>query len=86
MGIEQTKTLISTRSEENANRLLTAGWTLLLVADRCEGEHLRAEYHFIEILTDDKQVIHYACDAYDHYDYSAGRFKTTQQFHPVSAS
>ncbi len=39
MGIEQSKTLISTRSEENANRLLRAGWTLLLVADRCEGQH-----------------------------------------------
>lgn len=38
MGIEQTKTLISTRSEENANRLLRAGWTLLLVADRSEGQ------------------------------------------------
>ncbi|MNI90650.1 hypothetical protein D3C76_1665010 [compost metagenome] len=37
MGIEQTKTLISTESEENANRLLRAGWTLLLVADRREG-------------------------------------------------
>lgn len=39
VGIEQTKRLISTRSEENANRLLMAGWTLLLVADRCEGKH-----------------------------------------------
>lgn len=39
MSIERTKRLTSTRSEENANRLLRAGWTLLLVADRCEGEH-----------------------------------------------
>ncbi|KQN42147.1 hypothetical protein ASE98_13145 [Pseudomonas sp. Leaf48] len=46
MGIEQTRTLISTRSEENANRLLTAGWTLLLVADRCEGEHQWLVYQF----------------------------------------
>ncbi|MBV6690363.1 hypothetical protein ACE8GQ_20785 [Xanthomonas euvesicatoria pv. euvesicatoria] len=39
MSIEQTKKLRSTRSEENANRLLIAGWTLLLVADRVEVEH-----------------------------------------------
>ncbi|WP_125919897.1 MULTISPECIES: hypothetical protein [Pseudomonas] len=39
VGIDQTKRLISTRSEENANRLLRAGWTLLLVADRREGEY-----------------------------------------------
>ncbi|WP_410480349.1 hypothetical protein [Pseudomonas sp. DCA-1] len=39
MTIAQTKKLISTRSEENANRLLSAGWTLLLVADRSEGKH-----------------------------------------------
>ena len=39
MAIDQTKRLISTRSEENANQLLRAGWTLLLVADRKEGTH-----------------------------------------------
>ncbi|KAA0943667.1 MULTISPECIES: hypothetical protein [Pseudomonas] len=39
MAIDQTKRLISTRSEENANQLLRAGWTLLLVADRKEGKH-----------------------------------------------
>lgn len=37
-GIEKTIRLISTRSEVNANLLLAAGWTLLLVADRQEGE------------------------------------------------
>lgn len=39
MTIDQTKRLMSTRSEENANLLLRAGWTLLLVADRQEGKH-----------------------------------------------
>ncbi|WP_019437761.1 hypothetical protein [Pseudomonas putida] len=39
MSIEKTKRLISTRSEVNANLLLTAGWTLLLVVDRQEGEY-----------------------------------------------
>lgn len=39
MSIERTKQLRSTGNEENANRLLMAGWTLLLVADRVEGEH-----------------------------------------------
>lgn len=39
MSIERTRKLRSTSSEENANRLLMAGWTLLLVADRFEGKH-----------------------------------------------
>jgi hypothetical protein len=39
MSIEKTTRLISTRSEVNANTLLRAGWTLLLVADRREGEY-----------------------------------------------
>jgi hypothetical protein len=39
MNIDKTTRLISTRSEMNANQLLTAGWTLLLVADQQQGEH-----------------------------------------------
>ncbi|QHF00515.1 hypothetical protein LCG56_27420 (plasmid) [Pseudomonas cannabina pv. alisalensis] len=39
MSIDKTTRLISTRSEINANLLLRAGWTLLLVADRREGEY-----------------------------------------------
>lgn len=46
VGIEKTKRLISTRSELNANLLLSAGWTLLLVADRQEGEYQWVQYQF----------------------------------------
>ena len=46
MGIEKTTRLISVRSEVNANLLLTAGWTLLLVADRQEGEYQWVQYQF----------------------------------------
>ena len=44
VGIEKTTRLISTRSEVNANLLLIAGWTLLLVADRKEGEYQWVQY------------------------------------------
>lgn len=46
MSIEKTRTLISTTSEENANLLLRVGWTLLLVADRHEGNHQWLLYQF----------------------------------------
>lgn len=46
MSIEKTKRLISIRSEVNANLLLTAGWTLLLVVDRQEGEYQWVQYQF----------------------------------------
>lgn len=46
LSIEKTTKLISTRSEENANRLLLAGWTLLLVADRYQGEYQWVHYLF----------------------------------------
>ncbi|MFV7430163.1 hypothetical protein ACNPNU_00725 [Pseudomonas shirazica] len=46
MSIDKTTRLISTRSEVNANQLLTAGWTLLLVADRQQGEHQWVQYVF----------------------------------------
>ncbi len=46
VGIEKTTRLISTRSEVNANLLLTAGWTLLLVADPQEGEYQWVQYQF----------------------------------------
>ncbi|PHN27125.1 hypothetical protein [Pseudomonas sp. ICMP 561] len=46
MSIDKTTQLISTRSEINANLLLRAGWTLLLVADRQEGEHQWLLYQF----------------------------------------
>lgn len=46
VSIEKTKRLISTRSEVNANLLLTAGWTLLLVVDRQEGEYQWVQYQF----------------------------------------
>ena len=39
MSIERTKKVTSTRSEINANTLLAAGWTLLLVTDRREGQY-----------------------------------------------
>lgn len=39
MSIDRTTRLISTRSEVSANQMLTAGWTLLRVADRHQGEH-----------------------------------------------
>lgn len=46
MSIDKTSRLISTRSEINANLLLRAGWTLLLVADRQEGEYQWLLYQF----------------------------------------
>lgn len=46
MTIGKTSRLISTGSEENANRLLKAGWTLLLVADRKDGNHQWLIYQF----------------------------------------
>ncbi|MEZ1440874.1 hypothetical protein QVM41_31995 [Pseudomonas shirazica] len=46
MSIDKTTRLISTRSEVNANHLLTAGWTLLLVADRHQGEHQWVHFVF----------------------------------------
>lgn len=46
MTIEKTKTLVSTTSQVNANRLLDAGWTLLLVSDRREGQHQWVTYLF----------------------------------------
>ncbi|WP_177454487.1 hypothetical protein [Pseudomonas sp. Irchel 3E13] len=39
MSIEKTTRIISTRSEENANQLLSAGWALLLVADRHQDQY-----------------------------------------------
>ncbi|WP_213879543.1 hypothetical protein [Pseudomonas sp. dw_358] len=39
LDIVKTTRLTRTTSEEKANRLLSTGWTLLLVADRREGEH-----------------------------------------------
>lgn len=46
MSIDKTKKLISTRSEENANLLLRAGWTLLCIADRQEGASQWLLYQF----------------------------------------
>jgi hypothetical protein len=46
VGVEQTTKLISTRSEKNTNQLLGAGWTLLSIADRSEGEHQWLHYQF----------------------------------------
>lgn len=46
MSIDETTRLISTRSEENANRLLRAGWTLLFIADRQEGAYQWLHYQF----------------------------------------
>ncbi|KGS14569.1 hypothetical protein [Pseudomonas coronafaciens] len=44
MSIDKTTRLMTTRSEVNANLLLKAGWTLLLVADRREGEYQWFDY------------------------------------------
>jgi len=46
MSIGETTKLISTRSEENANLLLRAGWTLLLIADRQEDGYQWLLYQF----------------------------------------
>lgn len=46
MSIGETTKLISTRSEENANLLLRAGWTLLLIADRQEEGYQWLLYQF----------------------------------------
>jgi hypothetical protein len=46
MNIKKTRKLISTTSEENANLLLRVGWTLLLVADRHEGNNQWLLYQF----------------------------------------
>jgi hypothetical protein len=44
LSIDETTRLITTRSEVNANLLLKTGWTLLLVADRREGEYQWFDY------------------------------------------
>ncbi|MEE4750374.1 hypothetical protein V2K65_25890 [Pseudomonas alliivorans] len=46
MSIGDTTKLISTRSEENANLLLRAGWTLLFIADRQEDGYQWLLYQF----------------------------------------
>lgn len=44
--IEDTRLVTSTGSEVNANTLLTAGWTLLMVSDRQNGLEQWTHYVF----------------------------------------